>query len=79
MGDAMRKSCAANADSCEGSTQVPVTGWLAMFADTTASRQTHGGPFASGSDVVQRRLRESDNQVAILKIIQLIGEYSCRG
>eukprot|EP00964_Phaeocystis_antarctica_P075310 scaffold46445_cov59-Phaeocystis_antarctica.AAC.8 len=47
-GKAMRKSCAAQADSCEASAKAPVTGCIAMLADgavlaaAAASRSGHG-------------------------------------
>eukprot|EP00964_Phaeocystis_antarctica_P061691 scaffold36878_cov66-Phaeocystis_antarctica.AAC.1 len=46
-GKAMRKSCTAQADSCEGSAKAPVTGCIAMLAAAAvlaaaASRSGHG-------------------------------------
>eukprot|EP00964_Phaeocystis_antarctica_P017228 scaffold9501_cov75-Phaeocystis_antarctica.AAC.6 len=56
----MRKSCAAQAVSCEGSAKAPVTGCIAMLAaaarlGAAASRSEHGSGSCSLREALESR------------------------
>eukprot|EP00964_Phaeocystis_antarctica_P112681 scaffold76815_cov57-Phaeocystis_antarctica.AAC.3 len=56
-GKAMRKSCTAQAVSCEGSAKAPVTGFIAMLTvlAAAASRSGHGSGSSSLRGALESR------------------------